>query len=71
MVPAACNHRIGAFLPKDAMFFIETPKVEKLPDANKDAGLFAIYEYGSNTTKFRIYQHEFTRKLKAREVVIQ
>lgn len=70
IIPSACNHRIGGFLTKDAMFFINTPKVEKLPTASKDAGLFAIYEYGADVTKFRIYQHEFTRKLKAREVVI-
>ena len=70
LIPGACNHRIAGLLTKDAMFFIETNKVEKLPDENKDAGLFAIYEYGTTLTKFRIYQHNFTRTLKAREVVI-
>lgn len=70
-IPAACNHKIGGLLTKDAMFFIETSKVEKLPDVNKDQGLFAIYEYGPNTTKFRIYQHTFKRQLKSREVVIK
>lgn len=70
-IPGSCNHKIGGLLTKDAMFFIETSKVEKLPDVNKDQGLFAIYEYGPNTTKFRIYQHTFKRQLKSREVVIK
>lgn len=69
-IPAACNHRIGGLLPKDAFFFIETPKVEKLPDASKDAGLFAFYEFGTTLQKFRIYQHTYTKTLKSREVII-
>lgn len=70
LIPQACNHRICGFMPKDSIFFIETNKVEKLPDVNKDAGLFAIYEYGSTRNKFRIYQHTFTRTIASREVVI-
>lgn len=70
MIPGACNHKIGAFLPKDYAFFLNTPKVEKLPDASKDAGLFAIYEYGTSLNKFRIYQHTFTKQLASREIVL-
>lgn len=69
-IPQTCNHRIGAMLPKDGNFFIETPKVEKLPDKAKDAGLFAFYEFGTSLSKFRIYQHTFTKKVKSREIVI-
>lgn len=69
-IPAACNHRVGGLLPKDGAFFIETMKVEKLPDASKDAGLFAFYEFGTTLIKFRIYQHVFTKQLKSREIVL-
>lgn len=70
MIPAACNHRICGLMPKDAAFFIETTKVEKLPDASKDAGLFAMYEFGTTLTKFRIYQHKYTKTIKSREIVL-
>jgi hypothetical protein len=71
MIPQACKHRIGGLIVKDSFFFIETPKVEKLPSKDKDAGLFAVYEYGTTVAKFCIYQHVFTRVLKSREVVIE
>lgn len=70
MLPVACNHRIVGLMPKDCFFFCESPKPEKLPDASKDSGLFAIYEFGTNLSKFRIYQHTYTRTLKSREVVL-
>lgn len=69
-IPAACNHRICGLLPKDAAFFCETTKVEKLPDASKDAGLFAFYEFGTTLNKFRIYQHTYTKVIKSREIVL-
>lgn len=69
-IPAACNHRICGLMPKDSAFFIETGKVEKLPDAGKDAGLFAFYEFGTTLTKFRIYQHTYTKTIKSREIVL-
>lgn len=70
-IPAACNHRIAGMIPKDSFFFIENSAVEKLPTAAKDAGLFAIYEFGTTNHKFRIYQHKFTKTIKSREVVIE
>lgn len=70
MLPIACNHRIVGLMPKDCFFFCESPKPEKLPDASKDAGLFAIYEFGTNLSKFRIYQHTYTRVVKSREIVL-
>ncbi len=69
-IPAACNHRMVGLMPKDGIHFIETPKVEKLPDAAKDCGIFAFYEFGTQLTKFRIYQHKFTKTIKSREIVI-
>lgn len=69
-IPAACNHRIAGLLPKDSNFFIETSKVEKLPDAAKDCGLFAFYEFGTTLEKFRIYQFTYTKQIKSREIVI-
>lgn len=69
-IPGACNHRVCGQIPKDAFFFIETPKVEKLPDKSKDCGLFAFYEFGTSLTKFRIYQHVFSKQVKSRDIVL-
>lgn len=68
---SACNHRICGAMIKDAMFFINTVKVEKLPNKSENNGVFAMYEYGSTLAKFRIYQHTFTRTIKEREVVLK
>lgn len=70
LIPMACSHRVCGLIPKDAFFFIEDSRVEKLPDAAKGSGLFAIYEYGTTRTKFRIYQHTYTQQIKSREIVI-
>ena len=69
-IPASCNHRVCGLLPKDGAFFIETSKVEKLPAASKDCGLFAFYEFGTSLSKFRIYQHTYTKEIKSREIVL-
>lgn len=70
-IPNACNHHIvGMLTAKDSSNFSNSSKCEKLPDATKKAGLFAMYEYGANESKFRIYQHTFTRTIKSREVVL-
>lgn len=69
-IPMACNHRVCGLIPKDSFFFIEDSRVEKLPDASKGTGLFAIYEFGTAKNKFRIYQHTYTKKLKSRDVVL-
>lgn len=70
-IPNACSHRIVGLMPQDGTFFIDSSTVEKLPDKDKDAGLFAVYKYGATETKFRIYQHKFKGTIKSREVVIQ
>ena len=67
----SCNHRIAGLIPKDSYFFIENSAVEKFPDASKDAGLFALYEFGTTNAKFRIYQHEFKGTIKSREIIIE
>lgn len=70
-VPASCNHKIVGFMPKDSSFFIETNKVEKLPSATDDKGLFALYEFAGKLIKLRIYQHKFTKTVKSREIIIE
>lgn len=69
-IPNSCNHHITALMPKDSMFFTDpsATKVEKLPSSDKNAGLFAIYDYGTTSHKFRIYQHTFTKKIQSREI---
>lgn len=69
-LPGACSHRIAGLIPKDAFYFIETPKVEKLPDHSKDAGIFAFYEFGTSLSKFRIYQHTFKNTIKSRDIIL-
>lgn len=71
-IPAACSHRITGLMPKDSIFFTDPSctKVEKLPSADKNAGLFAIYDYGTTSHKFRIYQHKFTRQIQSREIIL-
>lgn len=70
-IPNSCSHRIAGLMPSGSAYFIDCDKVEKLPDVNKDAGIFAIYKYGTTDTKFRIYQHKFRNAIKSRAVVIQ
>lgn len=66
-----CKHHLGGLMMSDqSAFFMQTTKVEKLPSADKDAGLFALYEFGTTLVKFRIYQHVFTAQLKSREIRI-
>lgn len=70
-VANSCKHHLGGLMMSDqSAYFMQTTKVEKLPSADKDAGLFALYEFGTTLTKFRIYQHVFTAKLKSREIRI-
>lgn len=64
------HHLAGLLMQDSSAFFMNSTKCEKLPSADKDAGLFAIYEFGNTTVKFRIYQHEYTFVSKSREVVI-
>lgn len=70
-VATSCKHHLGGLMMSDQSgFFMNTTKVEKLPSADKDAGLFALYEFGTTLVKFRIYQHVFTAQLKSREIRI-
>lgn len=71
-IAAACKHKVCGMMTQGAgsIYFIDCPKVEKLPTASKNAGLFAIYQYGSTEQKFRIYQHTYTRTIESREIVI-
>lgn len=65
-----CAHKLTGLITKDAFRITDNNRVEKLPDASKDAGLFAFYEFGQNITKFRIYQHVFAKEIKSRDIVI-
>ena len=67
---SACNHRLVGLMPNDNNFFSSDSRVEKLPDASKKTGLFAIYTYGTTNTKFKIYQHKFKELTSNREVVL-
>ena len=69
-IPNMCNHHITGLMPKDSLFFTDpsATKVEKLPSADKNEGLFAIYDYGTTSRKIRIYQHTFTKEIKSREI---
>lgn len=70
-IPASCEHRVCGLCPNNSNWFIDCMKVEKLPDKNKDAGLFAIYKRGTEEMKFRIYQHTYKNAPKERSVVIK
>lgn len=65
----ACSHRIaGKCGEKESVKYIDSTRANRLPPS-KD-GVFAIYRYGSETTKFKVYQHKFTRELESRTVMI-
>lgn len=68
-IPMACSHKLGALLPTTSMFFMDNcTEVEKLPAESENRGNFAIYEYGPDHKKFKIYQHDFSTQ--TREIVI-
>lgn len=69
-IVSQCQHKILGLLTTDASRFTDSTKVEKLPTADKENGLFAFYEFGTKSDKFRIYQHEFKQEIKSREIVI-
>ena len=66
----ACNHRLCGMMPKDSFNFIDDTRVEKFPPPEKKAGVFALYQYGSDFKKIKIYQHTFTREIASREIVL-
>lgn len=67
----ACAHRLIGLMPDDSAFFTDNSAVEKLPNKDADKGLFAIYQFGKDSKKFRIYQHKFTHEIKSREIIIE
>lgn len=70
-IPQSCAHKIIGLMPNNALWFTPCSKVEKLPDKSKDAGLFAMYLYGTQEVKFRIYQHTYKNTIKSRDIVIE
>lgn len=65
-----CQHRLLGLLTSEASKFSDNMKLEKLPTADQKNGLFAFYEFGTKSQKFRIYQHKFKGTVKARGVFI-
>jgi len=62
---AIINHMICAKGTEDASYsFLNSTRAYKLPDTLG----FAVYAYGSDSSKFKIYQHTFTRKAEEREI---
>ncbi|MDR1523268.1 MAG: hypothetical protein LBS29_04890 [Endomicrobium sp.] len=62
-----CNHKIAAKCDEQTSYkFLDNARASKLPESLG----FAIYAYGSTQYKFKIYQHEFTRTLEGREIVL-
>lgn len=63
------NHRICGKGDADAGYkFIESPKIEKFDDEESP---MAIYSYGTDQSKFKIYQHTYSREAQKRELVIE
>lgn len=53
------KHKLcGQLMSDQSTFFMNSNKAEKLPSHAAGTGLFALYEYGTNLEKFRIYQHK-------------
>ena len=68
-VYTACSHRIaGKVGDRESVKYLDSMRASKLPTAID--GIFAIYQYGSTSYKFKIYQHTFTRELESRTVMI-
>lgn len=71
LIPNACAHKVcGLLVGSSITFFTDNSKVEKLPSKESGKGLFALYNYGTQERKFRIYQHEFKAEIKSRDVVL-
>jgi hypothetical protein len=61
------NHKICAKCGEsDSYKMLESSRAAKLPSTQG----FAIYAYGSATSKFKVYQHTFSRELEKRELVL-
>ena len=65
------NHKVAALCSDvDSNKVLNAVSASKLPPAIENKGNFAIYRRQSILTKFKIYQHTFSRTLEASEVVL-
>lgn len=65
------NHKVAALCSDvDSNKVLNAVSASKLPPAIENKGNFAIYRRQSILTKFKIYQHTFSRTLEATEVVL-
>lgn len=68
-VVSLCNHKICAKADeKLALQLTGDTTPFKFPSPNRDEACFALYCYGSDTFKFKIYRHTLERKLEVREL---
>lgn len=68
-IVSLCNHKICAKADeKLALQLTGDTASFKFPSPNKDEACFALYCYGSDTSKFKIYRHTLERELEAREL---
>lgn len=64
-----CNHKIAAKCDESlAMRIVDSPAPYKFPGPSGDETSFAMYRYGSDTQKFKIYRHKLERELEVREI---
>lgn len=68
-IVSLCNHKICAKADEKLALQLTGDTVPfKFPSPNADEACFALYCYGSDAFKFKIYRHVLERKLEAREL---
>lgn len=64
-----CNHKIVAKVDGALAYkIIDDNRPESFPSPDGDNACFAIYKYGSDLQKFKIYRHKLKRVLESREL---
>lgn len=64
-----CNHKICAKCSEQlAVQVVDDPTPYKFPAPDGDKATFAVYKYGSETQKFKIYRHKLEKELEVREL---
>lgn len=64
-----CNHKVCAKVDERvAMRVIDDMRPYNFPSPQDDEACFALYKYGNDFNKFKIYRHKLTRELESREL---
>lgn len=64
---SAFKYKIGCLMDEQLSYrIVDSAKCNKLPNT----GNFGIFKVGNNESKFKIYQHEFSRKLADKELTL-